>query len=329
MALASISTVSASIGDAILARHPRARIADVDRAVEVIASAHLLGLHAFGIDMLLRDIDGLGGTGAMERGTSGIPEKTDAETEDPTIIEAAGTIGFLAGAMAIRHAEHNAQASGIGMIGIRNVGALGVLGSYVRQLAQDGYLGIMIANSPAIVAPYNGLRAAIGTNPVAYAAPREDGRPLVVDFATSAISMNELREHQRSQTVLPPDSAIDRDGHPTRLADDAAALRAKDMTASLIGLQVEIFSSALLGWRHGDSGRSASLLAIDPRRYGSKTEELSESIEDICASWTKAGGHVPSRYDALSSTDPTSVIDIPDASLAALERLRIERKRDE
>ena len=64
---------------------------------------------------------------------------------------------------------------------------------YVEQLAQQGYVGIMLSQSPEYVAPHGSSQALFGTNPIAVACPQAPGRPpLVVDFATSATTLFDL-----------------------------------------------------------------------------------------------------------------------------------------
>ena len=63
----------------------------------------------------------------------------------------------------------------------------------MEQLAQQGYVGIMMSQSPEFVAPHGSSQAVFGTNPIAIACPQAHGHaPLVVDFATSATTLYDL-----------------------------------------------------------------------------------------------------------------------------------------
>src|SRR5690606_26980363 len=109
------------------------------------------------------------------------------------VIDARNTPGQLALAAGVRRLVDQAGTSGLTGVSLSNVGALGVLGLAVRDIAEQGYLGIACANAPKMVAPWGGTQPAIGTNPIAIAAPRSDGPPLVIDYATSPITMAALR----------------------------------------------------------------------------------------------------------------------------------------
>ena len=72
------------------------------------------------------------------------------------------------------------------------------------------------------VAPHGGIKPALGTNPIAFAVPTEDG-PLILDMGTSAFMATELALRVRLNQELPEGVAIDRDGKPTRDPAEARA----------------------------------------------------------------------------------------------------------
>ena len=59
------------------------------------------------------------------------------------------------------------------------------LGAHVERLAERGLVALMVANTPKAMAPWGGNTALFGTNPIAFAAPRADGPPLVIDLSLS------------------------------------------------------------------------------------------------------------------------------------------------
>jgi len=75
--------------------------------------------------------------------------------------------------------------------------------------------------APPMVAPLGGVKAALGTNPIAFGFPL-DGDPLVIDLGTSAFMGTELQFRERLGIALPDGVAIDERGRPTT---DAAAAR--------------------------------------------------------------------------------------------------------
>ena len=76
----------------------------------------------------------------------------------------------------------------------------------MERLAEQGFVGIMLSQSPELVAPHGTSQAVFGTNPVAVGCPQAEGQPpLVVDLATSEVAMYDLvsaREAGRQVRVM-------------------------------------------------------------------------------------------------------------------------------
>lgn len=98
---------------------------------------------------------------------------------------------------------------------------LGMLGYYARAVAQRGLACLAMTTSEPLVHPWGGSRAMLGTNPLAIAVPAEP-HPLVLDMATSMISMGRVHDHARRGRPLDPGWALDAEGRPT--TDATAAM---------------------------------------------------------------------------------------------------------
>lgn len=59
-------------------------------------------------------------------------------------------------------------------------------------------------NSPAFVAPVGGSSRLFGTNPIGFGWPRPGARPLVIDFACSAIARGDIQQRARRGEPIPP-----------------------------------------------------------------------------------------------------------------------------
>lgn len=65
----------------------------------------------------------------------------------------------------------------------------GALGYYARELAHQGMICIVMAQSPEMVCPYGSYKPFFGTNPIAIGIPTGPRKePVVFDMATSAIA---------------------------------------------------------------------------------------------------------------------------------------------
>ncbi|WP_163609193.1 Ldh family oxidoreductase, partial [Klebsiella pneumoniae] len=79
----------------------------------------------------------------------------------------------------------------------------GELGYYVRRLADAGLVAFAATNSPALMASGKSREAVFGTNPLAFAAPSEDSRPLVIDQASSATAFVTIRQLAEQGEQIP------------------------------------------------------------------------------------------------------------------------------
>jgi (2R)-3-sulfolactate dehydrogenase (NADP+) len=68
----------------------------------------------------------------------------------------------------------------------------GMLGWYVRRLAEAGLAAALTATSPARLAHPGGGEPLAGTNPLALAIPSSDGRPLVADVSMGAVTYGDV-----------------------------------------------------------------------------------------------------------------------------------------
>ncbi len=206
----------------------------------------------------------------------------------------------------------NVTAHGLAIVGIRGAGGLGILGLAARSLAARGAVALIAAQSPATVAPWGGQAAAIGTNPLARrSSPVPMLPPLVVDYATSTLTLAAVREARGAGVSLPAGSAVDAAGEPTTDPGAAAALLPAGLVGSLTGLVVELLAGVAVGGRVTDpaalSSRGAVLIAFDPARAGGA--DIAQGTAALDREWRGAGGHLPARFDALASNPA----DLPDA----------------
>ena len=68
----------------------------------------------------------------------------------------------------------------------------GMLGYYVRRLAEGGLVGVLAATSPARLGHPSGGPKLAGTNPLAIGIPSSVGEPIVVDVSMGAITWGDV-----------------------------------------------------------------------------------------------------------------------------------------
>jgi len=148
------------------------------------------------------------------------PMRLLRETEVSALYDGGNNVGMLAIYHAARATIEKAKAHGIALIGMTNTWMSGRNAYFVEMIAREGFVAIHTAASGAAVAPLGGIKPILGTNPIAFAIPMDEG-PLILDMGTSAFMATELQLRVRRNEALPEGVAIDRDGRPT--TDPAAA----------------------------------------------------------------------------------------------------------
>ncbi len=156
-----------------------------------------------------------------------------------------------------------ARETGIGAVAVRNANHLGMCGYYAEKAARRDCIGLVSSITEAIVHPYGGTEGYLGTNPLAISAPTL-GEPLIVDMATSAMSMGRVMEAARHGHQLPPGVALDARGEPT--IDPMEALRgALSPLGGAKGYGLGLVASVLSALSGGAVGREVQgTIEVDP-----------------------------------------------------------------
>jgi LDH2 family malate/lactate/ureidoglycolate dehydrogenase len=180
--------------------------------------------------------------------------------------------------------REKAQAHGIAALAIHNTYNIAALWPEVELLADDGLVAFAFTAANAFVAPAGGTKPVFGTNPMAFAFPRENRPPLVFDQASSASARGEIQLHLRDGKSLPEGWAIDSQGNPTtdpQQALEGAQLPFGGYKGASLALMVELLAGALIGDKFsiesskhdvhkvGAPHGGELLLALDPTHFGS------------------------------------------------------------
>jgi LDH2 family malate/lactate/ureidoglycolate dehydrogenase len=149
------------------------------------------------------------------------PMRLVHETEVSALYDGGNNNGMIAMYHGATAAIEKAAAHGISIVSVSNTWMSGRSAYFVEMIARAGLVAIHTASSGPVVAPYGGTKGALGTNPIAFALPGEDG-PLVLDIGTSAFMATELQLRARLGQTVPEGIGLDRDGNPTT---EASAIR--------------------------------------------------------------------------------------------------------
>lgn len=215
------------------------------------------------------------------------------------IVDARDGFSYPATVLARQALEARLAHSPIAAVSIRNTHHSGVAAHHVEPIARAGFVAISMCNGPQAIAPWGGHRGLFGTNPIAFAAPRDRHPPLIVDMSLSKVARGKINVAAQSGEAIPEGWAFDANGAPT--TDPAAAMAGTlapmgDAKGAQLVLMVEILAGALsascFGFEsssyfaaEGAPPRAGQLLiGIDPgpfseNRFGARLETLIAAIE--------------------------------------------------
>jgi LDH2 family malate/lactate/ureidoglycolate dehydrogenase len=196
--------------------------------------------------------------------------------------------GQLAAQLATETAVRLARTHGIGVVVVDRGGHFGRIGEYVETIAAAGFVGHALCNAdPAVAPPGTGVRA-LGTNPVAWAVPRADGAPILVDFATSELAEGKLRVAVSRGEQLPVAAVVDAQGRPSCDPDDyyngGALVPFGGHKGYALSVIAELMSRGLAAAPVDDRDKPYSLfiLALDPAGTG-KADGFASAVDAWCA----------------------------------------------
>lgn len=212
---------------------------------EVLVEAELKGHPSHGLQRLPRLIKRID-NGVLDPSSTGT-----ACWRGSSLLDVDGGMGFgpVVACAALDDVAERVASTGIAVAAIRNSNHLGMLAYYVERLAERGLAGIALSSSEALVHPYGGTRAMLGTNPLAIAVPTAD-RPLVLDFATGLVSMGKIHHHAANDMRIPEGWARDADGRPTTdatLAKHGSIAPFGGAKGYGLGIAIELLVAALAG----------------------------------------------------------------------------------
>ena len=144
-----------------------------------------------------------------------------------------------------------AKSAGIAILAIRSSHHFAALWPDVEPFAEQGLVALSVVNSMTCVVPHGARKPLFGTNPIAFAAPRAGGEPIVFDLATSAIANGDVQIAAREGRLLPEGMGVDRTGQPTvdpkAILDGGALLPFGGYKGSALSMMVELLAAGLTG----------------------------------------------------------------------------------
>ncbi len=165
--------------------------------------------------------------------------------------DARGGVGHLAFERVLPDLVAAAREAGVAVFSQRNSYTNAALDWFVERLANEGLVALAATNGgPALLAASGAREAVFCTNPLAFAAPREGGPPLVIDQSSSATAYVNLRLAAERGEAIPEGWALDSGGNATtdpNAALDGVLLPFGGARGANVALMVEVLAAGLSG----------------------------------------------------------------------------------
>lgn len=174
------------------------------RPDEARARIEALGFSDAGVDTLFRHFDDAERRGKLGHGYARIPwletlPDLDPDAQPEGVLatdcferwEGRGALGYLT-LSAIVDAQLAQPPEHARVIAASHCFPTGMLGHYVRRLAEGGLVALLTATSPPRLAHPDGGAPLVGTNPLAIGIPSSDGRAVVADVSPAKATFGEV-----------------------------------------------------------------------------------------------------------------------------------------
>lgn len=199
------------------------------------------------------------------------------------IIDGQNNIGLVACEKATQIAIEKARTQGIAFAGARNYHTTsGSMHCYNKMVLDAGMIGIMGANSVALVSHPQGHDPVLGTNPLSFAIPSKE-KGFLHDVTTSEVSYGSILLRKKSGLPMQNGWMIDANGNPStdpKDAYDGAMLPLSGFKGFGIGLAIELLAGPLIGAKGGRSAVPGSdgffAIVINPALLGDAEKILAD-----------------------------------------------------
>nr|HMN28363.1 Ldh family oxidoreductase [Caldilineaceae bacterium] len=186
-----------------------------ERVATALIASNLAGVDTHGLWHMSQHVQALR-NGEIDPNTE--PEILQ-ETEASALIRGHWCFGHVTAKFGMEVAIAKAKTQGVAVVGMVELPHMGRVGEYAEMATAQDLIATIWAGgfgekAPA-AAPYGGKQRLLHTNPLAIGFPMGDAPPMLIDFATTAISGVKIELARSHEKQLAPGSIIDKDGNPT------------------------------------------------------------------------------------------------------------------
>ncbi|HEX2215163.1 MAG TPA: Ldh family oxidoreductase, partial [Xanthobacteraceae bacterium] len=278
---------------------------DAAEVARLMVEADLTGAEAHGIFRLPQYVRRMQAGGVNPRPRI----RVDRTAPATALVDGDNGLGHLVMARATETAIALARETGLGWVGVRRSNHAGTAGIYAAMPIEHGMVGIysVVANANHM-APWGGTELLLGTNPIGIGIPAGQEPPIVIDFATTAVSYGTVKAYAMEGRTMPEGWMVDFSGRALTDASRSAEGKLLPIGAhkgSGLALVLGLLAGPLNGAAFGrdvidfnaddESATNTGhfIVALDVSRFLPLAEfkaEMDRHIRDLRGSKTLPGG---------------------------------------
>lgn len=137
------------------------------------------------------------------------PVEIVKETDTTALVDGNLGLGLYIGPYCMKLAIEKAKRHGVGFVVCRRSTHYGIAGYYASLAAEAGCVGLCGTNARPSIAPTFGVEPMLGTNPLCFGIPSDDGFPFVIDCATSVNQRGKIERYAREGLATPRGCVVD------------------------------------------------------------------------------------------------------------------------
>jgi LDH2 family malate/lactate/ureidoglycolate dehydrogenase len=201
--------------------------------------------------------------------------RIERDSLSTALVDGDNGLGIVVGVWAMQAAVRRARETGVAAVGAKKSTHFGATAYYAQMAAAEGLVGLSLANTEPVMAPWGGRSPLLGSNPLAIAVPGGIEGGIVLDMATTNVAWGKIYLAARAGQKIPLDWATDQEGQPTDDPDvglEGLMLPLGGHKGYGLALMIEILCSTLTGAAYGPeivNGQNIGhcFIAIDVGRF--------------------------------------------------------------
>jgi LDH2 family malate/lactate/ureidoglycolate dehydrogenase len=183
---------------------------DAQFTASALVASNLRGVDSHGVALLRYYLEQLECGDMDARGEPDVVQQSGATA----LIDGFNAVGQIVARMATDKAISLAMDHGVGIVSTKRSNHFGAAAYWAQRINAAGFIGIVLCNASPTVAPWQGKRGKLGTNPICFGVPGP--APFLLDMATTTVAGNKIfNAYSAGQPEIPAGWALDSEGVPT------------------------------------------------------------------------------------------------------------------